>query len=273
MTPVDRPGPAPEQPLRILLFGAEAHTLEPLIRERSQFTLVDRDPDVVICYGGDGTLLGAELRWPGRPKVPILNSRVGNRCIAAPPPQIIAALANGSLERHTYDKLECTVHRPDAPAGEADFALACLNEINVHMGHINSAVRFRIWVNDEPFDGGVELVGDGFIACTPFGSTAYFNAITRCVFTRGIGVAFKATLHQISHMVLPETARIRFRVTRGPAVLAFDSSPEYFTIHAGDELHVHRHAQAAEILSLGPMRHIHHPFRQIGHPDPESVQP
>lgn len=254
--------------LRVALFGADAQSLAPIVAARPELTLVERDPDVVVCYGGDGTLLGAELRWPGRPKVPILNSRVGNRCIAAPPERVIAALASGTLERHTYEKLECAVHRPDTPTGEADFTLACLNEINVHMGRINSAVRFRLWVNDEPFDGGVELVGDGFIACTAFGSTAYFNAITRCVFTRGIGVAFKATAHQISHMVLPETARIRFRITRGPAVLAFDSSPEYFTLDAGDELVARRHPQSTEILSIGPMRHIHHPFRQVGMSEP-----
>ncbi|HOJ69252.1 MAG TPA: hypothetical protein PK379_10020 [Candidatus Hydrogenedentes bacterium] len=261
----DNPG---QGALRVALFGADAQSLAPIVAARPELTLVERDPDVVVCYGGDGTLLGAELRWPGRPKVPILNSRVGNRCIAAPPERVIAALASGTLERHTYEKLECAVHRPDTPTGEADFTLACLNEINVHMGRINSAVRFRLWVNDEPFDGGVELVGDGFIACTAFGSTAYFNAITRCVFTRGIGVAFKATAHQISHMVLPETARIRFRITRGPAVLAFDSSPEYFTLDAGDELVARRHPQSAEILSIGPMRHIHHPFRQVGMSEP-----
>ncbi|HPU97000.1 MAG TPA: hypothetical protein PLO53_03485 [Candidatus Hydrogenedentes bacterium] len=265
MNPADS---MPRPPLRVALFGADAAALAPLVASRSELALADRDPDAVICYGGDGTLLGAELRWPGRPKVPILNSRVGNRCIAAPPEEVIAALAEGRLQRHRYDKLECEVHRQDAPDGEHEFSLACLNEINVHMGHINSAVRFRMWVNGEPFDGGVELVGDGFVACTAFGSTAYFNAITRCVFTQGIGVAFKATAHQISHMVLPDTVVIRFRITRGPAMLAFDSSPEYFALNAGDDLVVHRHAQSAEILSLGPMRHIHHPFRQVGQPEP-----
>lgn len=252
--------PSENTPLRVALFGNEAEQLVPHLKFFPQLTLVEKDPDVVVSYGGDGTLLGAELRWPGRPKVPILNSRLGHRCIPQPAATVIQALAEGTLVRNEYDKLECAVNYSEPARVEPDFIITCLNEINVHMGRINSAVRFRMWLDGEPFDDGAEIIGDGFVACTPFGSTTYFKAITRGVFTRGLGVAFKATAHPVSHLVLAQDVSIRFLITRGPAVLAFDSSPEYLALEDHDELVIRRHPQSAVILTCGPVKRLNEPF-------------
>ncbi|MCC6155055.1 MAG: hypothetical protein IT367_14915, partial [Candidatus Hydrogenedentes bacterium] len=53
--------------IKATLFGAEADALLPHIAKYPQVKVVDKSPDVVICYGGDGTLLSAELKWPGVP--------------------------------------------------------------------------------------------------------------------------------------------------------------------------------------------------------------
>jgi NAD+ kinase len=130
-----------------------------------------------------------------------------------------------------------------------------MNEFNVHMGRINSAVRYRLWINDEPFHGGHEIIGDGLVISTPFGSTAYFNHITRGVFHLGIGIAFKAPVEQTSHIIVPEQAQFRVAFTRGPAVLAFDNSPDYFDLGKDDELIVRKSDQPATILTWQVMTH------------------
>ncbi len=249
--------PGPDR--RICLFGGEADKLVPLIAARKNLVLVKKDPDVVVCYGGDGTLLEAELRWPGIPKVPILNSRRGHRCIPKPPREVIAALAQDGLVQTRYTKLECAVFSSKR-RHEPDFLLTCLNEINVHMERINSAVRFRLWLNDIPFENGVEVISDGFVACTAFGSNAYFKAITKGIFTQGIGLAFKATTHPVNHLIVPEEDEVRFQITRGPATLAFDNSPEYLSLNCGDTLTVRRHEQSAEILTCEPVTTLDEPF-------------
>ena len=255
----DRSSLPDSTPCRITLFGDQSEKLLPLIQQYPTLKLSQNTPEVVVCYGGDGTLLAAELEWPGIPKAPILNSQRGHRCIPHAPKEVLAALARNELVRSAYMKLECAVYT--APKGKSpDFRLTCLNEINVHMGRINSAVRFKIWIDDEPFENGVEIVSDGFVTCTAFGSTAYFKAITKGVFTQGLGVAFKATTYPVNHLVLPQEANVTFQITRGPATLAFDNSTEYITLEQGDRLRIGKHEQSAVIMTCEPVTKLDEPF-------------
>jgi len=243
---------------RVLLFGAEAHKLRTEIEKYDNLELVSEEPEVIVCYGGDGTLLGAEFHYPGLPKVPILNSHRGHRCIPHPPGEVIAGLARGELVQNEYTKLSCEVRRKGA--GQPDAHFTALNEFSVHMGRINSAVRFKMFINDEPYDGGIEILGDGFLVCTPFGSTAYYSKLTRGVFTKGIGIAFKATTEHTNHLVLPSDVEIRILITRGPAELAYDSAPETITLEEGDELLLQKHTHGATILTCGPVKRLDEPF-------------
>lgn len=239
--------------MKVLLFGAEVAELEPEIAKYPCLTLCESDPDVVICYGGDGTLLQAELKWPGAPKAPIRNSRHGRRCIAHPFSEVIKRLAEDRLVRVAFMKLEGRVRACSYDPPE--FSLSGMNEFNVHMGRINSAVRFRLWVNDEDCTGGEDIIGDGFVVSTPFGSTAYFHQITRGVFYSGIGIAFKNTAWHTNHFVVPQDAAVRMAITRGPAVLAVDNAPRYYDLHEGDELLIRTHPQPATVLVWEAMSH------------------
>lgn len=243
---------------RVMLFGAHAHELEKEIASHANLELVEANPDVIISYGGDGTLLAAELHWPGVPKAPILNSDRGNRCIPHPAGDVIERLARGRLVRQHYTKLECAIQR--AGEDEPDCYVTALNEINVHMARINSAVRFRLWINETPYGNGADILGDGFLLCTPFGSTAYFNKITRCVFWQGLGIAFNAGNQYTSHLVVPEDTVMRVLVTRGPALLAFDSSTQYFHLGEGDQLITRKHPRGATLLTYGPVQQPSLPF-------------
>lgn len=234
-------------------FGLDADELRPEIEKHPTLHIVEENPDVVICYGGDGTLLSAELLWPGIPKVPIRNSRRGNRCITRPAPQVIERLAQGKLVRTEFLKLECAIRYKDQD--EPADLLTAMNEFNLHMGRINAAVRFKVWVNEEAFGDGTEIIGDGMVVCTPFGSTAYFKQITQGVFHTGLGIAFKYTTMHINHLVVQQDAVVRAVITRGPAVLGFDNSSEYHDLNEADELTFRRHAHPAILLTWEAMKY------------------
>jgi NAD+ kinase len=241
---------------RVLLFGAEADCLQAELGRHGNLEVVTEAPDVILCYGGDGTLLHAEFEWPTIPKVPILNSDRGHRCITHPSAEVIEGLAADRLLSTRYTKLSCCLKQ----RGREERRISALNEINVHMGRINSAVRFRLSLNGHPYEDGLEILGDGFLICTPFGSTAYYSAITRAAFYEGIGIAFKSTNEHTNHLVVPESYTIAVKVSRGPAVLAYDSAQDYVELREGDSLEITKHPQGATILTCAPVQRPDEPF-------------
>ena len=150
-----------------------------------------------------------------------------------------------------YVKLTCEVQngaetRPDRPSA--------LNEFNVQLGPTNSALRYRLWVDDHPIEDDVEIIGDGFIVSTPFGSTAYYRQITRGIFYSGLGIAFKYTSELVNHLVVPETSVIRAEITRGPATLGHDNAPDNLPLDTGDVLIIRKDDHPATLLTLKPLR-------------------
>ena len=235
--------------MNVTLFGAEAHTLKSLVDSIEGLNLVSKDAEVIICYGGDGTLLAAEQRWPSVPKVPLRNSRRGIRCISDPPEEVLTKLVKQELHSEEYLKLECCVKYADPEKRESN--LLAINEFTVHMGRVNAAVRFKCWFDEKPFGEADdrEIIGDGLMVSTPFGSTAYFNEITRGIFSTGIGVAFMYAREKTNHAILPEDTTVRMEISRGPAVLAYDNSSEYIELVEGDQLLIKRHGQPARFLT------------------------
>jgi NAD+ kinase len=239
--------------MRVMLFGGEVDEIRDEASRHPGLEMITESPDVIVCYGGDGTLLAAENRWPSIPKVPIKHSLRGNRCIAHAASEVLTRLERGELVRTEYIKLQC-VFKPRA-ASDAPQMLTAMNEFSVHLARINSAVRFSLWVDDEPYNGGREILGDGFVVSTPFGSTAYFNHITRGLFRAGIGIAFKSTSEHTNHMVVGEDVVVRILITRGPAILAYDNSRDYFDIGEGDELTIRKHTLPAVLLTWSAMKY------------------
>lgn len=236
--------------MNVSLFGAEAEKLRSLIDETDGVEWVKEDPDVIVCFGGDGTLLTAELQWPNIPKVPIRNSRRGFRCIVEPPEEVIKQLAAGALVRTEQLKLTCTVRHKQED--QLKHKLLAINEFSVHMALANSALRFKMQLNGKPMGEASdnELIGDGFVISTPFGSTAYFNQITRGVFWSGIGVAFMYTPEHTNHLIVTEDTKIVAEITRGPATLAHDNASNYVTLEEGDRLTITRHSEPAILLTI-----------------------
>jgi len=223
---------------RILVLGDESESILPLVGAAG-FELVTESPDVVLTYGGDGLLLHSEREWPGVPKLPLRNSRFGKKCEPRTVQEALDRLARNDLVATEFSKIRAEV-REEVRIG--------LNDVVVHNSRPTSSVRCRVWINGEAFGG--EVVGDGVVVATRFGSTAYYRSITRSIFRAGLGLAFNNSTEPVDHVVFSEDSVVRVRVTRGPAIVAADNDPDTVALEDGDEIVVRRDAGAAIILSL-----------------------
>lgn len=223
--------------MKVALAGRDASILIPFIREVG-LDLVESDPDVVISYGGDGTFLGAEYQWPGIPKLALRHERSCIKCSDHQDGVVLRRLANSEVSRITLTKLSGTAK------GQR---LLGLNDITLNKKSPVSGVRYRVWINDQPYLG--EIVGDGLVVSTVFGSTAYYRSITRSFFRVGIGVAFNNSTEQVDHLVLQETDRLRLLVTRGPGCLCADNTPASILLEENDEATIEKADETTVLLA------------------------
>ncbi len=173
----------------------------------------EQAPDVVLTYGGDGTLLHAERAYPGVPKLPLRASPTCKKCFDHDIAEALDHLARGAYEQGTRQKLKCKLS-----TGQEFNAL---NDIIFRNSNLARAIRFTLTIEGEQV--GDVLIGDGLVFATPFGSTAYFKSITGTSFERGWGVAFNNLTKQRAPIFLDESATVKVSVIRGPADLAADN--------------------------------------------------
>jgi len=231
--------------MRVILCGRHLDELRQILAGFPVREVTAR-PDLVLSYGGDGALLGAERAFPGVPKLPLRDRRSNPHCPEHGEELALASLIAGRLKEARLIKLEAIA------AGRAAVPLTAVNDIVVHNRIITSAVRYRVWLNDDLYAN--QVVGDGLVAATPFGSSGYYRSITHSIFKTGIGLAFNNSTEPTHHLVLPETAQVRVQILRGPAVLLADNAPGRVTLAAGTEVVIRRSPQVATVLGLDLFR-------------------
>lgn len=225
--------------MKVLLFGKFAKNIEELVKSLG-FEIVTSNPDIIISYGGDGTLLSAERTLPGIPKLPIRNSQICNKCSNHADEIVFKNLLAGNLKLREHRKLETTLLYKKFYA---------LNDFVIRNADPTHTIRFKTSAIGENL-----LIGDGIVIATPFGSSGYFKSITGQTFDKGFGVAFNNTTEKIDPLFLQNTNSLTFQLTRGKATLSFDNSPDIFNIDEGSELVFKLSDQVAKIYEDTSLR-------------------
>lgn len=185
----------------------------------------DINPDFVISYGGDGTLLKSEHTYPGIPKLFLRNSLIGNLGFKESNEEVMEKFFADKLTIKKYFKIEAEIK---------DKKIIAVNEFSIKNKNPRYSIRFDVCINDTKVLN--HIVGDGLIAATPIGSTGYYRSITRSTFELGIGLAFNNSHEHFNHMVLKEDSVIKVIILRGPAFCYVDNHDEEIVLEEGDEL-------------------------------------
>ena len=231
--------------MRVRLVGRHAKDLEPIARGCGLEVVGEGEPrpDAIVTYGGDGTMIGTERTWPGVPKLGLRDNRSCVKCDFHPDEAVLGRLAANELERTELPKLE-------ARTGSRRFL--GMNDVLIRNADLRSAVRFVVYVNDEAVTD--EIIGDGLVVSTPFGSSAYFRSITYVTFRQGIGVAFNNCTDFVSHYVLAATDVVRIHVNRGPAQLTTDNDEDLAMLVDDDDVLVRDSGERAVLLGVDALR-------------------
>ena len=137
-----------------------------------RFSRLDKElpgASVVICFGGDGTILHM-AKAATKHGIPILGVNIGTMGFMAElESSELHLLASLAKDDYTIDKrmmLDVTVHRDR----DIIFHDICLNDAAITKGAVARIVHLNV-----KCDGvqAVECGGDGIIVSTPTGSTAY----------------------------------------------------------------------------------------------------
>ena len=137
-----------------------------------RFSRLDREihnADMIICFGGDGTILHM-AKTATRAGLPILGVNIGTMGFMAELEnselEQLKRLATGDFTIDSRMMLDVTVQRDR----DIIFHDICLNDVVVTKGAIARIVHLRV-----DCDGvqAMECGGDGIIIATPTGSTAY----------------------------------------------------------------------------------------------------
>jgi len=214
--------------MKIALVGIDLQLLEEAL-PRFGLARDDERPEAVVSYGGDGALLAAERKYPGVPKLGLRNASDYVQGLDPQTERILEKLGKGEL-------VETQVLKIEAVCDEK--TLGALNDVILKNENITSAVRFTVSINGSSQGG--EIVGDGLVVATPFGSSAYYRSITHSLFQVGIGLAFNNSTEPVDHLVLREDSEIAVTILRGPALVAVDNNEQRISIGEGESFLVRK---------------------------------
>lgn len=235
----------------ICVFGRDSETIKNLIKKFSRnfeediifynSKIKEKKPDFAICVGGDGTLFYAERKLPEVPKIFIK--------------------WKGDLRKIRFDRLIEKILDKEYNILQIPKIAAFLNKnkksIKIGINDINIhykppyALRFSLKINSKIKKN---VIGDGIVVSTPYGSSGYFKSITGKVFREGIGIAFNNPTERIQPIFINEffkrNMKIKVYILRGNGFLTADNDTNILKIKEGDIITIKKYNRNAKLVKI-----------------------
>jgi NAD kinase len=187
----------------------------------------------------DGSLVRSERLYPGIPKVALRGSPTSKTHFYEKSllDTIIKKIKQKNYTIKQYTKLT---------AKHKTTTLEALNEIQLHNKNPTTAIRFNIYINNRLTHKNI--IGDGALAATPFGSTAYYYSTGGEPFDKGIGLSFNNPHQRIRNSVIPEDSTITIELLRGDALIIHDNNPKILPMKPKDKITIKKSNNIANFL-------------------------
>ena len=210
-----------------------------------KISIVDNFPELVIVYGGDGTLLEAEREFPCIKKLLIRNNIVGTN-------EYIINIIYDNIIDFLQNKVDKT--KLIKIVGKfQNIESIVLNDISIISSNRQNAIRYNLYIDKELYIE--EEIGDGVVISTPHGSSAYFNSVTNCTFRYGIGVAFNNSRKHTSHIIINEDSNIEIEILRGIGLLMIDGFNINYFLKSSERLLIYKYHNNVILYGLKKFKH------------------
>jgi NAD+ kinase len=210
-----------------------------------------REVDLLLVFGGDGTMLGVAREIAGSP-TPILGVNIGGLgfLTGVPSAELARALKcvwNGEFRFESRALIEAS------GVGNGKKILAsALNDIVVSRGAVSRLIALDVGVDGELI---TRYRCDGLIISSPTGSTAYSLAAGGAVVvpTAEVFVMTPICPHALSNrsIILPLSAKISVKaISPLPATILSADGQVVGELDAGDEIIIRRSRRAIRLMHL-----------------------
>ncbi len=220
--------------IAVFTLTEDVRDLRSLI-ESYGFSLACKKPDCVIVVGGDGTYLIAERKYPEIPKLLLRKDKVSQGNVH----KVLRKIHSNKFVVKRSNKIEAFVNNKK---------LVAANDIIIRNADQRRALRFSVFASHNVHEA--DLIGDGVVVSTAFGSAAYFHSITGKKFDQGIGLAFNNTTNRKKGRILPDNCVIRIKIQRETAIITADNDNTMVKAKPGDVVIVKKSKQQAQTIKL-----------------------
>lgn len=188
-------------------------------------------PNFVIAIGGHGTFYYAEKKFPGIPKLIIRNENIDDLENA------ILKISKGRYIIEDMTKLEVSVKGKK---------LQAINDIVIRNKKIYHAIRFDLFAKKKYKN----IISDGVIVATPYGSSGYFYSASGKKFKNGIGLVINNPTSPMKPILLGKKSKIEIKVNREAGEVTADSIKKVISVKAGDKITVKVSKKVAKMVKV-----------------------
>jgi NAD+ kinase len=209
------------------------------------------DVDLLLVFGGDGTMLGVAREIAGSP-TPMLGVNIGGLgfLTGVPSDELARALKcvwSGEFKFESRALIEASGRCHGRPVCETAF-----NDIVVSRGAVSRLIALDVGVDGEPI---TRYRCDGLIISSPTGSTAYSLAAGGPIVlpTAEVFCLTPISPHSLSNrsIILPLSSAIRIKATNPlPATLLSADGRAVAELDAGDEVTIRRSRRSVRLIQL-----------------------
>ena len=122
-----------------------------------------------------------------------------------------------------------------------------MNEFSIRNRYATTALRFYVWIDDKRSD---EIIADGVVVSTPFGSTGYYKSMGGKKIDKGIGIGFNNPTKTMKHLITSENSKVEIKVLRGDAVFNTDNNPQVILLQKSEIIKIRKSKDITRLVDI-----------------------